>query len=150
GVGAEGDGDLVAGPGLAGGAGAHPGAVGAAAVLAQLLAEADLEHLREGVEGVEVLALEVERAGEDDLGGGLGLPPPPHDAPHDAGGRADAEVAPLLLAAEAGERAEVALDEGPERLEVQAADEVEGEVARVGEAVAVDLEGARQVERVER
>ena len=58
----------------------------------------------------------------------------------DAAGLANADVASDLLTSGGRQCAEVLLDERPHRRHVDRADESEGEVARIGKAVAIELE----------
>src|SRR5690242_5602040 len=87
---------------------------------------------------MHVLAREVERAGEEELRLTLRLEPLAHHLADHALRIPDPLVAPMLLAMCRREAAEVARDQRLELLRREVPDEHEGEVARVGEAVAVE------------
>src|SRR5690606_32960399 len=120
--------------------GADVDGVRAAEGLAEALPQAVAEDPRQRADGEPVILRVHERAVEDDGGAGAGLAAeaelfldPARAVP--AAGDAQAEAAAI-----GGQPADVGRDEGAERGGLELSDEDEGEAARVGEALAVDLE----------
>ena len=87
---------------------------------------------------VAVAAVPLERSAEDDPGLTLGLDAAVHRLVDDAAGRLDANIAPVLLASDRGQAAQIGLDQRSYLLEIEGADEGEGEVGGIGEAIPVE------------
>ncbi len=125
-------------------------AVGAAELLAQRLAQPRLQDERHRPQRQPVRFVVLERSGEDDRHLALRRDALLDGLFDDARRRRDAEVPPGFVRVRRRQAGDVGLDERLDRLEREAADEDEREVARVGEPRLVERQRLLEVPLVDR
>ena len=150
GVAAEGDGHVVFAAGESPAGGADRDTVGASLVLPDHFAQLDAESIRHGPEVVLDWCDHSNGPANIRLTRLLGLEALP-DLPLDHAGRGSyADVPPRLLAVDRRKPSQVGFDKGPDLVDLERADDDEGEIRRVGEAVQVEGGGCFEVDLLER